>query len=56
MPHSGAVEVTAMEDRDIAGWKGALILSSLSSFSELWVIKAEYDEYGPSIFSRKCPR
>eukprot|EP01084_Bolivina_argentea_P081072 146822_1 len=35
-------------------WIGATTLCSLSTFEEMWIIKNEYDEYGPSIVLRKC--
>ena len=30
------------------------ILASLSTFQQMWISKAEYDESGPSIVHRKC--
>merc|ERR1712087_898269 len=35
-------------------WIGGSILSSLSTFEEMWIKKEEYDESGPSIVHRKC--
>lgn len=35
-------------------WRGGSILSALSTFQTMWVTKAEYDEFGPSIIHRKC--
>ena len=35
-------------------WKGGSILSNLSTFSEMWISKDEYDEAGPAIVHRKC--
>lgn len=37
-----------------ASWRGGAILSALSTFSDMWVSKDEYDETGPSIVHRKC--
>ncbi|KAF7337051.1 hypothetical protein MVEN_02142300 [Mycena venus] len=35
-------------------WIGGSILSSLSTFQNMWVTKQEYDESGPAIVHRKC--
>lgn len=35
-------------------WIGGSILSSLSTFEDMWISKEEYDESGPSIVHRKC--
>ncbi len=35
-------------------WIGGSILSSLSTFEEMWIKKEEYDESGPSVVHRKC--
>ena len=35
-------------------WIGGSILASLSTFQQMWISKAEYDESGPSIVHRKC--
>jgi len=45
----------SMNDRAHAAWIGASILGSLGSFHEMWVTRAEYDEYGSAIVHRKCP-
>ena len=50
---SGDVKVVAPPERSTSVWIGASILSSLSTFHEMWVSKAEYDEAGPSIVNRK---
>jgi actin-related protein len=42
-------------ERSICSWLGASILGSLGSFHEMWVTKAEYEEYGSAIVHRKCP-
>jgi actin-like protein 6A len=42
-------------ERSLSPWLGGSILGSLGSFHEVWVSRAEYDEYGPSIVDRKCP-
>ncbi len=40
--------------RLVRAWIGGSILSSLSTFQQMWISKQEYDESGPSIVHRKC--
>ena len=40
--------------RLVRAWIGGSILSSLSTFQQMWISKQEYDEAGPSIVHRKC--
>merc|ERR1712023_31897 len=47
-------EVTAPPERKYSVWIGGSILSSLSTFQQMWISKAEYDESGPTIVHRKC--
>jgi len=51
---SAKVKVIAPPERKYSVWIGGSILSSLSTFEEMWVKKEEYDESGPSIVHRKC--
>merc|ERR1712059_212037 len=44
----------APPERKYSVWIGGSILSSLSTFEEMWIKKEEYDESGPSIVHRKC--
>jgi len=53
-PQSMAVKVIAPPERKYSVWIGGSILSSLSTFNEMWISKEEYDESGPSIVHRKC--
>jgi len=53
-PDSMNVKVIAAPERKYSVWIGGSILSSLSTFEEMWVRKEEYDEAGPSIVHRKC--
>jgi len=53
-PDSMNVKVIAAPERKYSVWIGGSILSSLSTFEEMWVSKEEYDEAGPSIVHRKC--
>jgi actin-related protein len=53
-PASIRVKVVAPPERKYSVWIGGSILSSLSTFSEMWISKDEYDESGPGIVHRKC--
>merc|ERR1712087_456569 len=53
-PASIKVKVIAPAERKYSVWIGGSILSSLSSFTEMWVSREEYDESGPGIVHRKC--
>lgn len=44
-----------MQERSIASWLGGSILGSLGTFHEMWITKAEYEEWGTAIVNRKCP-
>ena len=45
----------AMQERSICSWLGGSILGSLGTFHEMWITKADYEEWGSSIVNRKCP-
>jgi actin-related protein len=53
-PDSMTIKIIAPPERKYSVWIGGSILSSLSTFEEMWITKAEYDEAGPSIVHRKC--
>merc|ERR1712115_728073 len=53
-PSSMAIKIIAAAERKYSVWIGGSILSSLSSFDEMWISKNEYDEAGPAIVHRKC--
>jgi len=53
-PASVKVKVVAPAERKYSVWIGGSILSSLSTFQEMWVTRDEYDECGPGIVHRKC--
>lgn len=48
------VKIMAPPERKYSVWIGGSILSSLSTFQNMWVTKDEYQEYGVSIIHRKC--
>jgi len=53
-PASVKVKVIAPAERKYSVWIGGSILSSLTTFQEMWVSRDEYDESGPGIVHRKC--
>ena len=53
-PDSMIFKIIAPPARKYSVWIGGSILSSLSTFEEMWISKNEYDEGGPSIVQRKC--
>jgi len=53
-PSSISVKVVAPPERKYSVWIGGSILSSLSTFQQMWISKDEYDEAGPAIVHRKC--
>jgi actin beta/gamma 1 len=53
-PESMTIKIIAPPERKYSVWIGGSILSSLSTFEEMWITKSEYDESGPSIVHRKC--
>lgn len=58
LPHSGRAQVTsppnAVERRQSV-WIGGSVLASLGSFQQMWLSKAEYEEYGPGLIHKKAP-
>ncbi|KAI3609206.1 actin [Moniliophthora roreri] len=54
--HSGGtkIQVVAPPERQYSAWIGGSISASLSTFQNLWIMKQEYDEFGPGIVHRKC--
>jgi len=53
-PSAMKVKIIAPPERKYAVWIGGSILSSLTTFENMWISKREYDEAGPSIVHRKC--
>lgn len=54
VPQTMQVKVIAPPERKFSVWIGGSILSSLSTFSTMWITRDEYDETGASIVHRKC--
>jgi len=53
-PSTMKIKIVAPPERKYSVWIGGSILASLSTFQQMWISKAEYDEAGPSIVHRKC--
>jgi actin beta/gamma 1 len=53
-PPTLKIKIIAPPERKYSVWIGGSILASLSTFQEMWISKAEYDESGPAIVHRKC--
>ena len=53
-PPSTVIKVVAPPARRFSAWIGGALLSSLSTFGQMWITRQEYDESGPSIVQRKC--
>eukprot|EP00644_Phytophthora_capsici_P015384 jgi/Phyca11/17044/fgenesh1_pg.PHYCAscaffold_24_\ len=53
-PSTMKVKVVAPPERKYSVWIGGSILSSHSTFQQMWISMAEYEESGPSIVHQKC--
>ena len=53
-PSTMKVKIISPPERKYSVWIGGSILASLSTFQQMWITKAEYDESGPGIVHRKC--
>jgi len=53
-PSTVKIKVVAPPERKYSVWIGGSILSSLTTFQQMWISKGEYDESGPTIVHRKC--
>lgn len=53
-PSTMRIKIIANPERCFSVWSGGSVLASLSSFQNMWIDAAEYDEVGPSIIHRKC--
>eukprot|EP01083_Nonionella_stella_P188265 693536_1 len=49
-----SIGITASNSSKYLSWIGGSVLSSLSTFGEMWITRKEYDESGPGIVHRKC--
>jgi actin-related protein len=53
LPSSVRTKITAQPERKYSVWIGGSILSSLSSFQNMWITREEYNESGVQIVHRK---
>ncbi|CAM5999745.1 unnamed protein product [Sphagnum balticum] len=51
---SSSLRILAPSDRSNSVWNGGSILTSLSTFEDQWITKADYDEIGSDIVHQKC--
>ncbi|XP_074048432.1 uncharacterized protein LOC141491421 [Macrotis lagotis] len=49
-----SVNITAPSDRHLSVWIGASVITSLSTFEQMWVSRATYHEVGPAVIPKKC--
>jgi len=52
-PSTMKIKIIAPPERKYSVWIGGSILSSLSTFQQMWISKEEYDESGPFIVHKK---
>ena len=48
------IKILAPQERRYSTWIGGSILGSLSTFSQLWISKEQYNEHGPHILHKRC--
>ena len=53
-PGKVKVKINAPAERKYSVWIGGAVLCHLSTFSTMWITKADYEENGASIVHRKC--
>jgi len=53
-PSTIKIKVISPPERKYSVWMGGSILASLTTFEQMWISRAEFDECGTSIVHRKC--
>ena len=53
-PSGTKLNVVGPAERQFLAWIGGSILSSLGTFTAMWITKADFSESGPNIVHRKC--
>ncbi|KAL6040035.1 hypothetical protein STEG23_015601 [Scotinomys teguina] len=48
------IKITASPDRCYSAWIGGSIMTSLSTFKQMWVNAKDFQEYGACVVQRKC--
>mmetsp|Transcript_3131 Transcript_3131/g.4171 ORF Transcript_3131/g.4171 Transcript_3131/m.4171 type:complete len:435 (+) Transcript_3131:95-1399(+) len=51
-PSHTRIRISAPPERIYSAWAGGSILASLATFKNMWVTRAEYEEYGDSLMHR----
>lgn len=51
-PTHTRIRISAPPERIYSAWAGGSILASLATFKNMWVTRAEYEEYGDSLMHR----
>lgn len=51
-PAHTRIRISAPPERIYSAWAGGSILASLATFKNMWVTRAEYEEYGDSLMHR----
>ena len=54
LPNKMNPNVITPANREFSVWIGGSVLTSMSSFNDMWVTKEEYHEMGPAILHKKC--
>ena len=53
-PPKVKVKINAPAERKYSVWIGGAILTHLTTFTDMWITKDDYEENGASIVHRKC--
>ncbi|XP_075047481.1 actin-related protein T2-like [Mixophyes fleayi] len=53
-PNGVPIKITAPPDRQFSVWMGGSIVTSISSFKQMWVTSDDYEEIGPSVVHQRC--
>ncbi|XP_008572820.1 PREDICTED: actin-related protein T1-like [Galeopterus variegatus] len=48
------IKITAPPERCFSAWIGASIMTSVSSFKQMWVTSEDFKEFGASVVHRRC--
>ena len=48
------IKIISPAKRDLFAWIGGSVLAPQLNLNNMWILKAEYDEHGPSIIHGKC--
>lgn len=54
VPSGTKLNVVGPSERRFLSWMGGSILSSLATFTAMWISRSEFIENGPNIVHRKC--